>query len=501
MSDNHLTLFCLVDGEAISNAFSDEIDPTKSVDHLENLIKTAKTPDFDSIAADKFTLWRVSFLITEENDETPILLDNVISKDKTKLGPATRLSKVFPSGLPEESVHIIVQHPLLLLSDDLHPEVAALRRQLSELEQFKAEVSSVSINVGIIVKPEKRVVFAWSMIVEKATLDDLRKEISELYTQYAHDDYLQIFVYGGQPKPERISDDDDLRRILRVARTTIRPRLTISLETPSKSFGAWTFKDVCEEYNLSMASEPELEALKPFTDVKSASLRSAFQRATRDLLIKEIEARVDALPLRGGNEATKSMVVASFLVAATRLFKDDLYLMSQRHLSGRRGNGPVDFSVHPRKTHDYTLGVTEAKRDDFRQGVAQNIVQLEAALTEKKRKREKHDLDGDEDPPSKQKAYGIVTNALQWAFLECTMLEDETVSFRMSWLSESLNFGGNWEDDATKIFAKIVWLWSRMVEEIPVRDSYSRKLSTPPNKRQARESTNLSTNSSTASII
>ena len=79
---------------------------------------------------------------------------------------------------------------------------------------------------------------------------------------------------------------------------------------------------------------------------------------------------MDVLPLCGGNDATKSMVVASFLVAATGLFKDDLYLMSQRHLSGRRGNGPVDFSVHPWKTYDYTLGVTEVKREDFRQGVA-----------------------------------------------------------------------------------------------------------------------------------
>jgi len=157
---------------------------------------------------------------------------------------------------------------------------------------------------------------------------------------------------------------------------------------------------------------------------------------------------VDVLPLRGGNEATKSMVVASFLVAATGLFKDDLYLMSQQHLSGRRGNGPVDFSVHPWKTHDYTLGVTEVKKEDFRQGIAQNIVQLESALMAKKRKRVMRVVDGEEEPPSKQRAYGIVTDSDKWVFVECTMHGDETVSFKMSWLRESLNFGGSWKDDA-----------------------------------------------------
>ncbi|KAF9431004.1 hypothetical protein BGZ94_000471 [Podila epigama] len=91
-----------------------------------------------------------------------------------------------------------------------------------------------------------------------------------------------------------------------------------------------------------------LAVLKPFNGIQSTPLKTDVEKAPLEFLIKEIEARAESLPLHGGNEATKSMV------AATRLFKDDLYLMSQRQFSGRRGNGPVDFSVHPRKTHDYT---------------------------------------------------------------------------------------------------------------------------------------------------
>ncbi|KAF9111269.1 hypothetical protein BGX27_005161 [Mortierella sp. AM989] len=118
------------------------------------------------------------------------------------------------------------------------------------VEKYNEDMDLVA-NVGIIVNPEKRVVFSWQTMLKTSTLDDLRKEISELYPQYAHDEYLQIFVYSGQSKPERIGDDDDLCRILRVARTSIRPRLTIPLETPSKSFRDWTFKEVCEDCEYS----------------------------------------------------------------------------------------------------------------------------------------------------------------------------------------------------------------------------------------------------------
>ncbi|KAF9306987.1 hypothetical protein BGZ74_001108 [Mortierella antarctica] len=105
MTDNHATLFCLVDGESTSNAFTAEIGPTKTVDGLK------KTPRFDDVAADELILWRVSIPVAEGNDETPILLDNVTNTNIKTLGPATRLSKVSPEDLPDEMINITVQRP------------------------------------------------------------------------------------------------------------------------------------------------------------------------------------------------------------------------------------------------------------------------------------------------------------------------------------------------------------------------------------------------------
>ncbi|KAF9306578.1 hypothetical protein BG003_000990, partial [Podila horticola] len=374
MADNHLTLFCLVDGEAASNAFPVDILPSKTIGDLKDVIKTKKTPRFDKVAADELTLWRVSIPDDDDEDEDEdedknlsILLDNISRKDKKKLKATRELSDVFIEKPARRRIHIVVQ----LLS----PRPSDL---------------------GIIIRPEKKVAFTWSAFIDTATLDDLRKHLFDLYPQYAEDEYLEIYVYSGQPMPERICDNGDLRKILKMAKANPKPKLTISLETPTKAFAAWTFKDVISEYNLSESTDVGFEVIPPFTDVKAAPLDSELEKKVLDHLINEIGLRVDVLMLKGANEPTKSMVVASFLAAATKLFQGDLYLAAQRNLSGRRGNGPLDFSVHPRTTHSYTLGVTEVKKDDFRQGVAQNIVQLESALTTKKRKRSASDVDGEE---------------------------------------------------------------------------------------------------------
>lgn len=185
------------------------------------------------------------------------------------------------------------------------------------------------IGLSVIVKPEKKVASTWSTFVDMATLDDSRKRIFDLYPQYADDEYLGIFFYNGQPIPERIFDDDDLRKILKIAKTNSKTRLTISLETPTKTFSLWTFKDVVSEYNLSESTNVGVEVLPPFTDIQAAPLDSPLEKRVLDQLIDEIRSRVDVMKLLGANEATKSTAVGSFLVAATKLFEEDLYLAAQ----------------------------------------------------------------------------------------------------------------------------------------------------------------------------
>ncbi|KAF8914706.1 hypothetical protein BGZ58_005668, partial [Dissophora ornata] len=107
MTDNHLTLFCLVDGEATFNAFSVEIKSSKTVDGLKKLIKTEQAPRFHDVAADELALWCVSIPDDDDgNDDEQLILLNKVS-EKKKLKSTTKLSKVFETEIPEETIHII----------------------------------------------------------------------------------------------------------------------------------------------------------------------------------------------------------------------------------------------------------------------------------------------------------------------------------------------------------------------------------------------------------
>ncbi|KAI8355299.1 hypothetical protein B0O80DRAFT_486630, partial [Mortierella sp. GBAus27b] len=52
------TLFCLVDGESTSNAFSVTVEPTETVGDLKGKIKEKQANYFKSIDYHTLTLWK-----------------------------------------------------------------------------------------------------------------------------------------------------------------------------------------------------------------------------------------------------------------------------------------------------------------------------------------------------------------------------------------------------------------------------------------------------------
>ncbi|KAF9924400.1 hypothetical protein BGZ67_009274 [Mortierella alpina] len=109
MTNNLLTLFCLVEGEATSQAFSVDIDKAKTVDHLKELIKNKKTVDFEHVDANNLTLWRLAHPVIAANKHRTVLLNAIDSQ--TELDPADDISEVFEQQPPKKTIHIIV-HPV-----------------------------------------------------------------------------------------------------------------------------------------------------------------------------------------------------------------------------------------------------------------------------------------------------------------------------------------------------------------------------------------------------
>ncbi|GJJ67990.1 hypothetical protein EMPS_00336 [Entomortierella parvispora] len=104
---NNLTLFCLVEGD--STPFPIKIELTSSIGELKDEIKLKKTPEFDDIAADRLTLWRVSIPVAPLNERRSVSLKDFNSA--AELDPTDDVSDVFKETPPKKTIHVIVQPP------------------------------------------------------------------------------------------------------------------------------------------------------------------------------------------------------------------------------------------------------------------------------------------------------------------------------------------------------------------------------------------------------
>lgn len=111
MMSDIITLFCLVYGEPIANAFPVKIPQTDTFDDLKKLIKKEKTPCFDDIAADELRLWKVNI---PDDDNAAERLRNFKDdpfNDTKELRATWEIQKVFPDEPTKEHIHIIIKRP------------------------------------------------------------------------------------------------------------------------------------------------------------------------------------------------------------------------------------------------------------------------------------------------------------------------------------------------------------------------------------------------------
>ncbi|KAF9198978.1 hypothetical protein BGZ49_000072 [Haplosporangium sp. Z 27] len=485
-----ITVFCVING--MSEPFSIDINPEKTVDHLKKAIKTEKSIDFANVDADNLHLWQVSLSINDYDDDAPITLQD--HTNARKLRPISKLSKVFETlPPPEDTIHMIVQKPDRTDSS-LGVDVAKLRKDLSDMTRFFDGTFIFSIQFR-----SSKHTYPWTTNIESATVAEFRSALISIMPQHANDKYLQIYSYessSSTAKYQIVQTDIHLRNILSISRKSRGGKLFVSLLYPSKSYSQWTFEEVCAEFDLGTSDKPTIIELPRFEGIEAAPLDTNEKIRLRDELVVEITKRQSSIKNVRSNEASRSLVVASFLVAATELFKDDLVLDVEREVNGPHGHGPVDYSVHSRKTFrtiEYTLGVTEVKHEKIAQGYAQNILQLESALYGK-RKRSIEDVEDDDNEdqaerPNKQlKSYGIVTDGSHWHFLECTMHSDDSMTYRAAPVVDEDTYFATAEERIEMVFRKLIWLFSKMKEQIIYEDEIIDQASA---QRKRIKSTNL----------
>ncbi|KAF9186678.1 hypothetical protein BGZ51_001811 [Haplosporangium sp. Z 767] len=379
MAANILTLLCVISGELASNAFKVKLDINSDVSELKELIKTKKTPEFDDIAANTLTLWHVTISVDDDVGDEIITATSITTKRLLK--GTGKISKAFGIEVPGDS---------------------------SSERLFKEKgTSSRTFEDGI---PEDTI----HIIVERPLA--------------AKDKGYKSF--------------------------------TISLDTPAKDFSSYTWEDVQRQYGVR---EPELI---PGFDIQPRLLldneKTVLKHIVQDCIFKNKAYLLGP----GASEAAKSSVVDSFMVGAIQSYVSDMFLAQQRQMSGMRGRGAVDFAVIDRIHLSQVLGVTKVKKEKFAQGLAQNMVELDVAVQQKKRKRmDEVDEDSGERPPVRFKSYGIVTDSFKWIFVECALDEEDVLTYRTKDIPGMLDLKQGEEDvkkDCEKVFSYVLALYELM---------------------------------------
>ncbi|KAF8925433.1 hypothetical protein BGZ58_000816 [Dissophora ornata] len=206
-------------------------------------------------------------------------------------------------------------------------------------------------------------------------------------------------------------------------------------------------------------------------------------------IVKECSRRNEAYIFGpSSSEFTRNTIVDASMVGAMLSYKADLFLAQQQQMSGRRGHGPVDFAVMDRIHQTQVLGVTEVKKDDHVQGLAQNMVQLDVAVQQKKRKRvEDMDDDSGERSATRLKSYGIVTDAFKWTFVECTLEDDDTLTYKVKDVMENLRLKHGQKslrEDSEALFGYVLSLYDRMKDEIVNKSTHGSPVYGSPNSNK-----------------
>ncbi|RIB18600.1 hypothetical protein C2G38_2085316 [Gigaspora rosea] len=229
---------------------------------------------------------------------------------------------------------------------------------------------------------------------------------------------------------------------------------TVFIETPSKPFADWTLPQICQLYGIGEQENASITEFPYFMcgrkDLNDETSQEIFKTLMNNLDLFYKYTHIQ-------NEASKSLYLYLYLVAGANLHNGQFRIDPQFNIIGPNGHGPADYAIHASE-YLKIIVVTEVKHERFGKGIAQNAVQIESVLANRKRK---FDEMQNEDT-FRDRVIGIVTDAITWYFLECFYDDQERPNFK---LSNSIIVGynnGRMEDDVKRILGHI----SGLLEEV-----------------------------------
>jgi hypothetical protein len=318
------------------------------------------------------------------------------------------------------------------------------------------------VTVFDVVLSPRRKANKWVVNIKHATIENLEDFIYDVY-QLPELENEVVLNLKNDNKIYHPRNDDSFRKILQLFVSTTKLNFTVFIETPSKPFSEWSFPRVCELYGLSDDPNPGIEAYSVFS-CGSADLNSEKSKEVVKHLIAELNLRKKTTPLTFG--ATKIIYSYCYLASGVSLYEHDFRIVPKKLVEGRNGHGNFDLAIVCRSTGRILAGLVEVKNEDFRQGFAQATMQMESSITCRKRtcrKRKANEMEYEMD-----KVWGIVTDAEQWYFMECTLDEERNLTFKLSKPVIVVYDDDNMEEKVEKVLSHIVWLLGEAQKPVEV---------------------------------
>ncbi|CAG8454516.1 9248_t:CDS:2 [Paraglomus occultum] len=204
-------------------------------------------------------------------------------------------------------------------------------------------------------------------------------------------------------KPEHLSVLWKQKKI----RSDQLPCVSFSVKTSQRDFSTYNnLNGVLTMFNL-----PTVYSIDDLTQIDfPAEYASDEDEKLIQELFDEIKKRFKALgPLcHGVNEATRTEYISPFMINAVAGCPPGTVLRPQLRFVGSHDKGPVDYAIEYKST---LIRITETKVNELGKGLAQNVVQLQAAAQHNIRKRKRNSDDSDYDSDT---IYGIVTTGVEW---------------------------------------------------------------------------------------
>ncbi|RHZ57883.1 hypothetical protein Glove_382g64 [Diversispora epigaea] len=434
---NPITLNCLVEKDnPRENCFMVKINQTETVSDLKELIKDKTKNTFVTIDANQLKLWKVNVSLLESNEKLNVLIERepAMIEQKlmgNKLLATKKVSNYFNEQPAEEHIHIIVEFlPVPTITSDrekeLLNEIFSLKelftKSINEISLLKTQFFKSEHMFEVTVPPKRTDKLIWTVNINNVGLNDLKKAMYNKYKTPALENEYTVVVL------DFIID-----------------------KTPSKPFADWTLPQVCRLYGLTDENgDTSIDRFPKFIcgykELNDRPSKEIFKTLMNNLNLFYKYTRIH------NNEASKSLFVYLYLVAGTSLHDDQYVIEPQFNIQGHNGHGPVDYAIRSCETSKI-VSVTKVNHQKFEKGIAQNAVQIESALSNRKRKFN----DVENTSIFRNRVIGIITDATTWYFLECFYDNQEKPSFKLS-DSTFINYKNKMEDDVKKVLGHISWL-------------------------------------------